>query len=74
MLHKNFGCGVLYSWMEILPKVDKAEPHWNDEHSDLKPLQRRIIGHSLVFAGRVIGGRGRGSVVGISVPVCGVGW
>ena len=26
MLHKNFGCGVLYSCMEILPKVDEAAP------------------------------------------------
>ena len=26
MLHKNFCCGVLYSTMEILPKIDEADP------------------------------------------------
>ena len=52
--------------MEILPKVDEAAPHWNDEHSDVKPSTWKIIGHSLVSGGRVVGGRGRGFVVAIN--------
>ena len=69
MLHKNFGCRVLYSRMEILPKVDKAEPHWNDERSDVKPLQRRIIGQSWSPGGGSSAAGEGGSVVGI----CGAG-
>ena len=69
MLHKNFGCGVLYSRMEILPKVDEAVPHWNDEHRGVMPSKKENFGHSLVSEGWVFGGRGRRSVVGI----CGAG-
>ena len=46
MLHKNFCCRVLYWRMEILPKVDKAEPHWNDDHRGVKPLKLKNIEHS----------------------------
>ena len=75
MFHKIFGDAtqkilfrVLYSRMEILPKVDKAEPHWNDERSDVKPLQRRIIVQSWSPGGGSWAAGEGGSVVG----TCGV--
>ena len=48
-----------------ISKVDKAEPHWNDERSDVKPLHRRIIGQSWSPGGGSSAAGEGGSVVGI---------
>ena len=54
--------------MEILPKVDKSEPHWNDDHRGVKPLKLKNIEHSWSPGGGSSAAGEGGSVVG----TCGV--